>query len=287
MLLRFLLRHRQVAVLSSILLLCFLLLTLQVRQANPTLDLIKKTLLLSITPFLQVTTSAISAISSLWEDYIDLRGLRSENRRLREELQRLKGELKALQEATLENQRLRALLELKGRVPGRAIAAQVVGKDATNWFKTILIDKGSESGIRRNMVVITPDGLVGRVLEATPISSKVQLITDPVSAVGALVQRSRVTGVVAGHLGLTTRLKYLPLLADVAVGDEVITSGMGGVFPKGIPIGKVALVKRPSGALFLEAEVTPTADFSRLEEVLVMTELPSQEVIWGPPEGRR
>ncbi|MBI3989837.1 MAG: rod shape-determining protein MreC [candidate division NC10 bacterium] len=285
MFLRFILRHRQVAVLSTILLFSFLLLTFQVRQVVPAIDFTRKVLLISLSPFLRATTFVVSVVTSVWEEYIDLRNLRQENRRLKEELERLKGEVKTFRESELENQRLRTLLELKGQTPTKVIAARVIGKDATNWFKTIVIDRGSESGVRRNMVVIAPGGLVGRILEAMPFSSRAQLLTDPASAAGALVQRSRTTGVVAGYQGLTTRLKYLPLFADVAMGDEVLTSGMGGIFPKGIPIGKVAWVRRPTGALFLEAEVTPWADFSKLEEVLVLAELPGQETAWNPSQG--
>lgn len=285
MFLRFILRHRQVAVLSTILLFSFLLLTFQVRQVSPAIDFTRKVIALSLSPFLRATPFVVSAVTSVWEEYIDLRNLRWENRRLKQEVDRLKGELKALREADLENQRLRALLELKGQISAKAITARVIGKDATNWFKTIVIDRGSESGVRRNMVVIAPGGLVGRILEVIPFSSRAQLITDPMSAAGALIQRSRTTGVVAGYQGLATRLKYLPLLADVAMGDEVLTSGMGGIFPKGIPIGKVAWVRRPTGALFLEAEVTLWVDFSKLEEVLVLTELPGQEIAWNLLEG--
>jgi rod shape-determining protein MreC len=124
--------------------------------------------------------------------------------------------------------------------------------------------------VRRNLPVVAPDGLVGRIVEITPHASKVQLVTDPLSAVGGLLQRTRVTGIVSGNLGAGTRMTYLPLLADVAAGDEVLTSGMGGVFPKGIPIGRITAVERRSGALFQEAAIQPSVDLGRLEEVLVL-----------------
>jgi len=117
---------------------------------------------------------------------------------------------------------------------------------------------------------VAPEGLVGRVVEVTPYTAKVQLVTDPVSASGGLLQRTRVTGIVSGNLGAGLRMRYLPLLADVAVGDEVVTSGMGGVFPKGIPVGRVTAVERKSGALFLEAVLQPKVDLGRLEEVLIL-----------------
>jgi rod shape-determining protein MreC len=127
--------------------------------------------------------------------------------------------------------------------------------------------------VRRNQPVLAPDGLVGRVVEVTPTSARVQLLTDPVNAVGGLIQRTRVTGIVSGNLGAGTRIRYLPLMADVVVGDEVVTSGMGGVFPKGIPIGRITAVDRRSGALFQEATLQPSVDLSRLEEVLILTTL--------------
>jgi rod shape-determining protein MreC len=111
------------------------------------------------------------------------------------------------------------------------------------------------------------------VVEVTPASAKVQLLTDPVSAVGGLVQRTRVTGIVSGNLGAGARVRYLPLLADVVVGDEVVTSGMGGVFPKGIPVGRITAVERRSGALFQEASLQPLVDLGRLEEVMILTTL--------------
>jgi len=170
----------------------------------------------------------------------------------------------------LETQRLQGLLAMREAWRAEFVAARVVGKDATNWFKTILIDRGSRAGMRRNLPVVAPDGLVGRIVDVTPSTAKVQLITDPVSAAGALMQRTRVTGIVTGNLGAGLRVRYLPLLADVVVGDEVVTSGMGGIFPKGIPVGRVTAVERASGALFQEAVLQPKVDLGRLEEVVVL-----------------
>lgn len=266
----FILRHRRTAVLGAALLSSFLLLSLQVRQGSPSVELLKKGLLLSLSPFLKLSTFALNGVSAVWTEYVDLRGLRQENLHLKEEVHKLRVQLHALQEAALENERLLNIMELKGRTTGRTLAARVIGKDATNWFQSVIIDKGSEAGIHRNMPVLAPEGLVGRVVEVAAFSSKVQLITDPMSSVGAIVQRSRATAVAVGHLGMNLRLKYLPLMADVAVGDRVITSGMGGIFPKGIPIGEVAWTRRPSGALFQEAEITPVVDLSQLEEVLII-----------------
>jgi rod shape-determining protein MreC len=135
------------------------------------------------------------------------------------------------------------------------------------------------------MAVVTTEGLVGRVVETTALAARVQLITDPESAVGVLIQRSRVIGVAAGSQGGSVQIKYLPIMADVAVGDRIITSGMGGVFPKGIPLGRVLRSNRPTnGALFQETWVQPLADFSRLEEVMVLKRPPSDDLSRGNGE---
>lgn len=276
---RFIFRHRRTAVLSAALLSSFLLLSLQVRQESLPVELLKRSLFLSISPFLKLSAFAVDGASSFWREYVDLRGLRRENLHLKEEVHQLRVKLHALQEAALENERLLNLMELKGRATGRTVAARVIGKDATNWFQSVIVDKGREAGIRRNMPVLAPEGLVGRVVEVAAFSSKVQLITDPMSSVGALVQRSRAMAVAAGHLGVSLRLKYLPLMADVTRGDRVITSGMGGIFPKGIQIGEVVWTRRPSGALFQEAEITPVVGLSRLEEVLIIVSSGESQVL--------
>jgi rod shape-determining protein MreC len=273
-LVRLLTRYRRAIILATALLLAFSLISLQVRQEQAMVSVTRQAILLAMTPFIKVTAMAVGSVSNVWHDYVDLRSLREENKGLRREAGMLRRRIEQLEEQALETQRLQRLLALREVPQAQSLTARVVGKDATNWFKTILVDRGSLDGVRRNQPVVAPDGLVGRVVEVTPASAKVQLLTDPVSAVGGLVQRMRVTGIVLGNLGAGTRVRYLPLLADVVVGDPVVTSGMGGVFPKGIPIGRIATIERRSGALFQEATLQPAVDLSRLEEVLVLTSPP-------------
>ncbi len=277
LLVRLLARYRRVMILAVALLLAFLLMTLQVRQERAVVVVTRQVILLGMTPFIKVAAVAVSSVTDVWHDYVDLRNLRGENTRLRQEVGTLTRRLEQLEEQALETQRLQRLLALRQVPQVESLTARVEGKDATNWFRTILVDRGSLDGVRRNQPVVAPDGLVGRVVEVTPASAKVQLLTDPVSAVGGLIQRTRVTGIISGNLGAGTRVRYLPLLADVAVGDLVVTSGMGGVFPKGIPIGRISAVERRSGALFQEAWLQPTVDLSRLEEVLILTSPPPGE----------
>jgi rod shape-determining protein MreC len=277
---RLLFRYRRALILSSALILSFLLMTLQVRSESSLVDLARRIVLSSISPLLRVVSVSQTAAVSLWNEYIDLRRVRRHNQLLKEEVRQLRAELGELREAAVENHRLGQLLTLRGRLGGDAVAVRVVAKDSTNWFRSILIDKGMNAGIQRHMVVVAADGLVGRVVDVTALAARVQLITDPESAVGGLLLRSRVIGVAAGTQGGTVQIKYLPQMADVAVGDRVITSGMGGVFPKGIPLGKVVRSSRPAGALFQETEVQPLVDFSRLEEALVLTQPPTHELAW-------
>ncbi|HEX9899949.1 MAG TPA: rod shape-determining protein MreC [Candidatus Methylomirabilis sp.] len=272
-LLRLLARHRRAVILTVALVLSFLLMTLQVRHEAAVVTFTRQVVLFSVSPFIKVTAALVQGTRNLWRDYVDLRHLREENKHLQGEVAVLQRRIDQLEEQSLETQRLQRLLAMRESPQAGFLTARVVGKDATNWFKTILLDRGSQEGVRRNQPVLAPDGLVGRVVEVTPMSAKVQLLTDPVSAVGGLVQRTRVTGIVSGNLGAGARVRYLPLLADVVVGDEVVTSGMGGVFPKGIPVGRITAVERRSGALFQEASLQPLADLGRLEEVMILTAL--------------
>jgi rod shape-determining protein MreC len=276
-LIRLLARYRRAFILTTALILAFLLMTLQVRQERAVVAVTRQAILLAMTPFIRVTAVVTGSVTGVWRDYVDLRDMQMENRRLRQEVGTLSRRIEQLEEQALETQRLQRLLALRQVPQAESLTARVEGKDATNWFKTILVDRGSLDGVRRNQPVVAPDGLVGRVVEVTPASAKVQLLTDPVSAAGGLIQRTRVTGIVSGNLGEGTRVRYLPLMADVAVGDLVVTSGMGGVFPKGIPIGRITSVERRSGALFQEASLQPAVDLSRLEEVLILTSPPPGE----------
>ena len=267
---RLLAKYRRAIILAVALVMAFLLMTLQVRHDRAVVSFTRQAVLFLMSPVINVTAVTVSSVSRVWADYVDLRNLREESLRLTREAAVLQRRISYLEEQALETQRLQGLLAMREVSRAEFLAARVVGKDATNWFKTVLIDRGSLAGIRRNLPVVAPDGLVGRVVEVTPTAAKVQLITDPVSAAGGLIQRTRVTGIVSGSLGAGLKVRYLPLMADIVIGDEVVTSGMGGVFPKGIPLGRVIAAERRSGALFQEATLAPKVDLSRLEEVLVL-----------------
>lgn len=228
-------------------------------------------------PVQKAVWGVIGGIGSIWRGYFYLVGLEKENQALKRELQELKLQVNRYREADLANQRLRALLNFKKSIATPLLPAQLVAFDPSGWFQTILIDKGRNDGVVRDMAVVSAEGLVGRVIGVSKHHAKVLLILDGNSAVDAYIQRSRARGVLVG-LGLELcLLKYVQRNEDVQVGDKVISSGMGGVFPKGLLVGTVQEVVRGSSGLFQRVEVEPAVNFGRLEEVLVVIQSPPEE----------
>lgn len=192
-----------------------------------------------------------------------------------EEVARLQSEVIRLAEFELENQRLTALLNYRKTMVGQYdfIAAAVIGRDPGNWFGTITLNRGARDGVTENMTVLTPEGLVGRTVFVSQSTCEVLMVTDPRSGVGALVQENRAPGIVEGtaaSAGLA-RMIHIPNGAEVAFGQVVVTSGIGSIFPKGIPVGTVAGIKSEPSGLFKSADIQPFAPLDRLEEVLVVT----------------
>lgn len=229
-------------------------------------------------PFAQVAALPTGALTSLdhsfreaWEGYLAFRQVYQENRRLRREIQYLRSQNSELREAAVASQRLTTLLEFKERASVETVAAQVIARDPSNWYRGVVLDKGERDGIRPEMGVITPLGAVGRVVRTTSTSAVVLLITDPKNAVAGLIQRTREEAIVEGTVRGRALMKYIPLLSTVRVGDSVVTSGLTGGFPRGIPIGEIMQIEKVEGDLFQTADIMPQVDFSTLEEVLVIT----------------
>jgi rod shape-determining protein MreC len=218
--------------------------------------------------------TVVQGISHGWSHYIALGHMYEENQRMETEIEQLKIDNTQLQEMAIANDRLTELLGFKQKSPFRMTAAEVIGRDLSNWYRTVMINKGEKDGVSRDMGVVTPAGVVGRIVKTSASYSHVLLLVDPNSAVAALVQRSREEGIVAGTEKGLTQMKYLSTMADVKVGDVVMTSGLAGSFPKGLPIGKVSRVENKQTDLTQQVEVIPAVDFSRLEEVLVITSIP-------------
>ncbi|HXX75515.1 MAG TPA: rod shape-determining protein MreC [Nitrospiraceae bacterium] len=219
---------------------------------------------------LQAISSIDHGISELWAGYVALQGVREENERLRKDMDLLRGQNGQLREAAAATERLKSLLKFKEQAPSAIVAAQVIGRDATNLYRSVIINKGESDGIRSDMGVVTPAGVVGRVVKTTGATAVVLLVTDPNNAIAGLIQRTRDEGIVEGTQQGLARLKYIPLLSTVRNGDRVVTSGLVGGFPRGLPLGTITGIDRAEGALFQSAELMPDVDMGRLEEVLVI-----------------
>lgn len=214
--------------------------------------------------------SSATAIEDFWRGYFFLVNTKEENNALRNTVDTLKGSITRLREAQIANQRLTRLLNFKESSPLPIKGFRVIALDPEEWFKTIVISGGRSDGLKPGMPVATAAGVVGRIIETSPHYSKVLLMLDYNSSVDALIQRTRVRGVLSGRSRQTCRLKYLLKSEDVVQGDILVTSGFAGVFPKGLKLGTVSRVRKIQHDLFLEIEVNPAVNFNKLEEVLVI-----------------
>jgi rod shape-determining protein MreC len=205
------------------------------------------------------------------ENYNTLAGFKAENERLRARIQALEAEKQRLLEAEATNLRLKQLLDFRNQLSGKPIVASIIANSANSWFQSCVLNKGSANGIRRGMAVVTPVGVVGKVVSVTPRTAKVLLLTDPNSGIDVLVQRTRARGIVSGSLENGTVLKYVKRSEDIQEGDRLITSGMDGVFPKGMLVGTVIKVRKQHLGLFQFVEVLPAVQSSRVEDVLVVS----------------
>jgi rod shape-determining protein MreC len=212
----------------------------------------------------------ITSIRSVIQNHIVLMDLKEENLRLQEEVRRLQRENDELKESSYAADRLRRLLQFKTRVPATMIPAEVIAYSPSAWFRTIVINKGLRDGVQKGMPVVTWEGVVGKVMRTSPGSSIILLVVDRNSSIDVLVQRTRTRGLVEGEGGSRCRLRHVPRTDDIQAGDHLITSGLGGIFPKGLSMGVVVRVERKEYGLFQEVEVRPSSDCSRLEEVMVI-----------------
>jgi rod shape-determining protein MreC len=207
-----------------------------------------------------------------WSFITEIGTLRTENQQLSAEVARLREENARLRPDAQENARLRTLLGFKQQLPYRSLAARIIGRDPSQWFSTVLVDRGASEGVARDDPVITSDGVVGHVIETAGSWSRVLLVADPRSAVSAVLDRSREVGVAVGQGQAMLRLTYLSRDADVKPGDLVDTSGLGPIYPRGLPLGTVVSTSR--GTMFQDAVVRPLADLGHLEDVLIVVRSP-------------
>lgn len=226
---------------------------------------------------LEIMANADRGVRDWWNQYVALQGISEQNLALQSKVQDLEGQLNQLREQALASQRLAALLDFQKETVMTTLAARVIGRSASNWYRGVVINKGEEDGVAREMGVITSAGIVGHIVKVASSTSIALLITDPNVAVTGLVQRTRDEGIVQGTAQGFVRMKYIPPLAAVKEGDAVVTSGLTGGFPRGLLIGQVLNVGEREGDLFQTAQVAPVVDFGKLEEVLIVFPSPSSE----------
>ena len=257
----------------------------QVQVDNAGTSLLEKSTMAVLGPLQAGVAGAVHGLGHLWSSYVGLRGTHAENQQLRERLREAEIALQQRQQQAEEAARLRELLELRSILPLDTVVGEVIARDATPWFRTLTVDKGSRHGVGLNAPVISSTGVVGRVIRLGPQAATVQLLLDQQAGVGVRIERSRITGVVSGQTGFGSEgshdlvLKWVPVLADVVVGDVVVTSGLDRIYPRGLMVGRVRAIETGNG-LFKEIRVQPSARFDELEELLlVRTPLPDDTTV--------
>lgn len=266
-------RKNRPLLLGGVLLLAALLLySVSLRQQDQT-NLVESLVLRVTGPVQAGLDRVINGAADIWNHYLYLVDTAEDNRALVEENRTLRAVLTQSDEVRLENARLRLLLDFKEAEEMDTLPARVIAEDASSWFRTVMIDKGSDHGVTEGLPVVVAEGVVGRVVRSSPRFARVLLITDASSAVASLLQDNRARGVCRGQ-GEQLVFDFVLRQEEVKVGDRVVTSGMGGVFPKGLAIGNVKNVDRQEFGLFQAIEVSPAVDFSHLEEVLVLLRSP-------------
>jgi len=229
----------------------------------------------TLSPLQRGGEAVLNGIHSAWYGYFDLRGVREENSELREKVARLEQTLWMEREIVASYDRVSQVLDLSERFPFESLVAEVVGLDASAWFRTVTVNRGLEHGVELNAPVVGPGGVVGRVIAVGSSVAQVQLLSDRDCSVGALLVRGRSRGLVSGTGNTELQMKYVSNLEDVTIGDLIVTSGIDGIYPKGIAIGRVASVIN-GPRLFKIITVEPAARLDRLEEVFILDTVDSE-----------
>ena len=267
-------RYRNLIILVGVLFLQVLGLAMQVKRSGTDEEktrLIRIWAVDAVTPFERALVWVQNGTGNLWHNYFYLRGVRAENRQLKDQIEQMRLEQVRLADDAAQARRLQTLLAFKEQFISRTVAAQVIGSSGSDLSRIIYIDKGENAGIKRDMAVMTADGIVGKVLLVYPSVAQVLLISDQSSGVGALLEKSRLQGVLRGTSNGEVVLERVMSDEQVSPGETVLTSGGDQIFPKGLPVGTVTKVG--SGRdLFLNIRIKPAADLSKLEEVLVLVE---------------
>jgi rod shape-determining protein MreC len=262
-------RHRDGLLLVVLIVLSLIVISRQVR--DPTgMTYFRRTVITVISPFQVALNTVVGGINGFWNDYLFLVDTNSENELLRQEVNRLRSEIQEVREELYRAGRLEDFAAYRRETGLMGMAARVIGESPDPWVKTIVVNRGIEEGVQRGMPVVVPDGLVGRVMAVAPHSSIVRLVIDRSSRVPVFVRRSRARAVLEGENSGTCQLKYLDRTEDVLEGDIVITSGLAGVYPRGIEIGTITQVLKKNYGLYQYSKMLPKAAFTRLEDVLII-----------------
>jgi rod shape-determining protein MreC len=273
-------RYRNLIILVGVLFLQVLGLATQVKRSGNDAEhtrLIRIWVVGAITPFERGVVWIQNGTGGLWHNYFYLRGVRAENRELKQEIEQMRLEQVRLSEDAAQARRLQTLLAFKEQFISKTVAAQVIGSSGSDLSRIVYIDKGENAGIKKDMAVITADGIVGKVLVVYPSVAQVLVINDQTSGVGALLEKTRLQGVLRGTAGGEVVLERVMSDEQVPIGETVLTSGGDQIFPKGLPVGTVTKVGNGKD-LFLNITVKPAANLSKLEEVLVLVEKQEREV---------
>jgi rod shape-determining protein MreC len=271
--------HRKYQSIITVSILVFIFLTILSLLFKPSGEtgFFKKLTLETVAPLEHVVNVSIHGIDSVWRRYVFLVGLEEENRKLRERLALLLGQLNTYREAQLEYERLRHLMGIRESLGLPTITARVVGRERSSVFKTVIINRGSLDGVTAGSPVLTHEGIVGRVTDVSWNVSTVLLLIDYNSNIDALVQGVRAQGILQGAGSIECVLKYVQRSEKIKAGDLVISSGLAGVFPKGLSLGTIISIDREKAGLFQRIKVIPTVDVSKLEEVLVVVKKDRQK----------
>lgn len=257
----------------ALLLLHLTLISVQVEDPSGTL-LFRRWVLTVSAPVLNGSSSLARGVSGLWTSYVWLHGARAENERLKEDVRQLALVNNSLEQAKEENARLRLLLAINTSLPYQTLGARVIARAPNYLSNTIYLDRGSADGVREDQPVISETGVVGRTVLVTRDSCQVQLLTNADASIGVLVERTMVPGVVRGTENMLLSLNYISNTEEVNADDTIVTSGLDGIYPRGLPVGRVADSQKGKTG-FRAILVQPNADMIRIEEVLILL---------GPPK---
>jgi rod shape-determining protein MreC len=273
-------RYRNLTILVGVLFLQVLGLAVQVKRSADAENtrLIRVWAVRAITPFERGVVWVQNGGRNVLHDYFFLRGVRAENRQLKDQIEQMKLAQALLSEDAIQAQRLQSLLAFKEQFISKTVAAQVIGSSGSDLSRSIYIDKGENAGLKADMAVITAGGIVGKVWLVYPSTSLVLMINDQSSGVGVFLEKSRLQGVLRGTPNGELILERVMNDEQVTPGEAILSSGGDQIFPKGLPVGTVSKVG-PGREMFLSVKVTPAADLSRLEEVLVVTEKQEREAV--------